>query len=151
MNVAEAYRAGAQLLANDLRGVGGWSGQPTRYLYYHAIEVYFKAALISAGLREGELKDVGHSFRRMAETANARGLGLTEPDDLRTLALIDSDGNYVRARYHHVGAFRVATIQALDMTSFELAVLTSEMIRRTGVSVRAPKPALPYEFRFQVL
>ena len=149
INKAEAYRVGAQLLARELKGVGGWSGDPTRYLYYHCIELYMKAALISVGRTEAQLRSLSHGFVKLAEACNAVGLGLSEHDDLNVLALIDSQNNYIKARYHYVGGFTVATVQALDSTAYELAVLTVGMVRRSGVQVRAAKPALPLEYRFQ--
>ena len=149
INKAEAYRVGAQVLARELKGVGGWAGDPTRYLYYHCIELYMKAALISAGRTEFQLRSLSHGFVKLAKACNAAGLGLSEPDDLNVLALIDSQNNYIKARYHYLGGFTVATVQALDCTAHELAVLAVEMVRRSGVQVRAPRPALPFEYRFQ--
>lgn len=149
INKAEAYRVGAQVLARELKGVGGWAGDPTRYLYYHCIELYMKAALISAGRTEFQLRSLSHSFMKLAKACNAAGLGLNGPDDLNVLALIDSQNNYIKARYHYVGGFTVATVQALDCTAHELAVLAVEMVRRSGVQVRGPRPALPFEYRFQ--
>jgi hypothetical protein len=149
INKAEAYRAGAQLLAKDLNGVGGWAGDPIRYLYYHCIELYLKSTLISAGNTEAQLKAIGHGFAKLAKACNSEGLGLNEPEDLRVISAIDANRNYIRSRYHYVGPFNVATIQALDSTAHELATLTVEMVRRSGQRVRAPLPALPLEYRFQ--
>jgi hypothetical protein len=150
INKAEAYRVGAQVLARELKGVGGWAGDPIRYLYYHCIELYMKAALISAGRTGSQLRVLSHSFVKLAEACNAAGLGLSEQDDLNVLALIDSQNNYIKARYHYVGGFKVATVQALDCTAHELAVLAVQMIRRSGVPVREPRPALPFENRFLI-
>jgi hypothetical protein len=147
---AEAYRVGAQVLARELKGVGGWAGDPTRYLYYHSIELYMKAALISVGRTEVQLRSLNHGFVKLAEACNAAGLGLKEPDDLKVLALIDSQNNYIKARYHYVGGFTIATVQALDCTAHEVAVLAVDMVRRSGVAVRVPKPPLPFEYRFQI-
>ena len=38
----------------------------------------------------------------------------------------------------------------LDSTAHEIAYLTVEMVRRSGVAVRAPRAALPHEYRFQI-
>lgn len=149
INKAEAYRAGAQLLARDLQGVGGWAGDPTRYLYYHCIELYLKAALISTGLTDRELRNIGHGFVTLANRANMAGLGLVEPDHLTTLDLIDGQDNYIKARYHKTGAFSVATIQALDWAAHEIAWLTVNMVRKTAGVVHDPRAALPEEYRFQ--
>lgn len=150
INKAEAYRVGAQVLARELKGVGGWSGDPIRYLYYHCIELYMKAALISAGWTEPQLLSLRHGFVKLAKECNAVGLGLTEQNDLYVLKLIDSQNNYIKARYHYVGHFTVATVQSLDCTAHEIAVLSVQMVRRSGVQVRAPRPALPCEYRFQI-
>ncbi|MBD8064076.1 hypothetical protein IC608_01120 [Devosia sp. PTR5] len=149
LNKAEAYRAGAQLLARELKGVGGWSGDPTRYLYYHGIELYMKAALISAGKTEDQLRRLGHGFIKLACACNLVGFGLNEPQDLNVLEMIDTDSNYIKARYHQVGPFRVPTVQALDGTAHEIAFLAVAMVRRSGQPVHAPRPALPMEYRFQ--
>ncbi|MDM7978738.1 MAG: hypothetical protein QUV71_00180 [Rhizobium sp.] len=149
INKAEAYRAGAQLLAKDLTGFGGWAGDPTRYLYYHGIELYLKAALISAGKTEAQLKVIGHSFAKLANESNSEGLGLNRAEDLNVMALIDADQNYIRSRYHYVGYFSTPTIQALDGTAHALATLSVQMVRRCGQRVRKPLPALPLEYRFQ--
>ncbi len=150
INKAEAYRDGAQVLARELKGGGSWAGDPVRYLYYHCIELYMKAALISAGQTEAQLRLLSHHFVKLARACNAAGLGLNEQHDLEVLKQIDSQNNYIRARYHYVGGFTVLTIQNLDNTAHELAVLTVQMVRRSGVQVRAPKPALPFEYRFQI-
>ncbi len=149
INKAEAYRAGAQLLAKDLTGFGGWAGDPTRYLYYHGIELYLKAALISAGKTEAQLKAIGHSFSKLANESNSAGLGLSHAEDLKIMALIDADQNYIRSRYHYVGYFSTPTIQALDGTAHSVATLSVQMVRRSGQRVRTPLPALPLEYRFQ--
>lgn len=150
INKAEAYRVGAQVLARELRGVGGWAGDPIRYLYYHCIELYMKAALISAGWTEPQLLSLRHGFLKLAKECNAIGLGLTEQNDLCVLKLIDSQNNYIKARYHYKGPFKVATVQALDCTAHEVAVLAVQMVRSLGVQVREPRPALPFENRFQI-
>ena len=147
-NVAEAYRAGAQLLARDLKGHGGWSSQPTKYLYYHAIEIHLKAP-ISTGMTAAQLRGLSHGFRKLVDVANGHGFGLVEATDLQTIDNIDRDGNYIKARYHHVGYFRVATIQSLDMTAHEIAFLTTQMLRSKGLPARSPAAKLPFEYRFQ--
>nr|WP_314260783.1 hypothetical protein [uncultured Devosia sp.] len=149
LNKAEAYRAGAQLLARDLKVLGGWSGDPIRYLYYHAIELYMKAALISAGQTETQLREIGHGFTKLAMACNLVDFGLNEADDLRVLGLIDTDRNYIKARYHYTGAFTVPTIQALDGTAHEIAHLAVAMVRRSGQAVRKQRPALPMNYRYQ--
>lgn len=68
INKAEAYRVGAQLLARELKGVGGWAGDPIRYLYYHCIELYMKAALVSAGRTEFQLRSLSHGFVKLAKS-----------------------------------------------------------------------------------
>lgn len=146
---AEAYRVGAQLLARELKDVGGWAGDPTRYLYYHSIELYLKAALVLAGRTESQLRLLNHRFVKLGKECNAIGLGLSERDDIRVLELIDLQNNYIRSRYHQVGGFTVATVQALDRTAHELALLAVQIVRRAGVQMRDPKPALPFKYKFQ--
>ncbi len=152
LNVGEAYRVGAQLLAKDLDGVGGWAGNPIRYLYYHAIETYLKAALISAGYTNSQLRSrkLGHSFGALVEAANSADFGLTETTDLAVIDLIDRDDNYLRARYHRAGAVQVVEISTLDGTAYKVAVLSAEMVRRSGVATRAPRRPLPYDFKLDL-
>jgi hypothetical protein len=66
------------------------------------------------------------------------------------LARVDAQKNDIKARFHDVGALTVATVQCLDCTAREPAVLAVQTVRRSGVPVRAPRPALTFEDRFQI-
>jgi|GEM_PF-2206472 hypothetical protein len=149
-NTAEACRVGAQVLARELKGVGGWAGDPARYLYDHCIELSMKAALISTGRNEAHWRWLCHGFINLAKECNAAGLGLKKRDDLNVLARVDAQKNDIKARFHDVGALTVATVQCLDCTAREPAVLAVQTVRRSGVPVRAPRPALTFEDRFQI-
>ena len=149
-NKAEAYRVGAPVLARDLRGAGSWAGDLVRHLYDHCIELDMKAALISAGRTETQLRLLCHGFVNLAKECNAAGPGWKERDDLDVLALIDTQKNDIKARFHYGGALTAATVQYLDCTAPELAGLAVQTVTRSGVPVRAPRPALPFDYRFQI-
>lgn len=147
----EAYRAGAQLLATELKGGGSWAGDPIRYLYYHSIELYMKAALISVGYTETQLRALGHGFTNLASACNNVGFGLNEPQDIAVLEMIDTGSNYISTRYHYVGLYKVPTVQVIDITAGKIAVLAVLMVRKSGQFVRSPIRSLPIEYRFQMM
>jgi hypothetical protein len=91
-----------------------------------------------------------HGFVNHAKECNAAAPGLKERDALDVLALIGSQKNDIRARFHCLGALTAAKVQYLDCTAHELAGLGVQTVRRSGVPVRAPRPALPFEYRFQI-
>jgi hypothetical protein len=77
LNLAEAYRKAGQTLARDSRAGGAFDGSPIRYCYYHSIELYLKAALISVGVDDAGIRAIGHRFADLATACNERGLGLS--------------------------------------------------------------------------
>ncbi|WP_181706169.1 hypothetical protein [Chthonobacter rhizosphaerae] len=110
-----------------------------------------KAALISVGYTEPQMRALGHKFTSLANACNKVGFGLNELHDMRVLEMIDTNDNYIKARYHYIGAFTVPTVQVLDNTACEIAVLAVLMVRKSGQFVRSPIRSLPIEHRYQVI
>ena len=142
---AEAFRRSGMLLVEHLRG-GGFDSDAMRYNYFHSIELYLKAALVCDGFNDDQLKTkFRHGFRRLVEGANRSGFGLVEWSDLATIDMIDHDGNYLRTRYHRKGVFTASSLQDINSTAAECAVLSCKKLIAHGLSVRAPAPALIWQ------
>jgi hypothetical protein len=76
---------------------------PILFLFYHAIELYLKAFLRSAGYDLAQLKGISHRINKAARAAQKEGLQLTAAD-FELLGVIDSDDNVIRVRYITTGA-----------------------------------------------
>jgi hypothetical protein len=51
------------------------------YLFYHSIELYLKAYLMSQGISAQKLKSYGHKIGKLSRKASALGLSFSEFDD----------------------------------------------------------------------
>lgn len=76
---------------------------PILFLFYHAIELYLKAYVRSAGYDLQQLKGISHNISKAWRASQNEGLQLTN-DDLELLSLIDSQDNVIRSRYITTGA-----------------------------------------------
>jgi hypothetical protein len=81
---------------------------PIVFLFYHAIELYLKAYVRSAGYNLQQLKDISHNITKAGRAAQKDGLQLSN-DDFELLAVIDSHDNVVRTRYKTTGAYTYPT------------------------------------------
>lgn len=113
---------------------------PTRYLFYHSIELYLKAFLRNSGLTVREIKGKSHGFCALCAACTERGLEADE-GDRQVIGLINAQGNYIRARYIETGLMRVASLEALSQTGGSLAVKIGGALKGSGVPVREPRPS----------
>lgn len=101
-NFARSYWRSAEQLRSSKPKVTH-PDAPILFLFYHAIELYLKAFLRSAGYDLAQLKGISHRITKAARAAQKEGLQLT-PADFELLDLIDSDDNVIRVRYITTGA-----------------------------------------------
>lgn len=117
---------------------------PITFNYYHAIELYLKAFLRLNGLSVKQLSRVGHNIQRLAEMAKAQGMFFEDEDD-DVIAHMTHD-NVIGARYIKTGAFRRATIEALERTCNSFRISVRDALLESGVHLmkqaRLKKPLM---------
>lgn len=123
---------------------------PILFLFYHAVELYLKAFVRSAGYDLKALKDISHRITRAGEAAQKEGLQLS-PDDFELLRLIDSYDNVMRSRYITTGAHSRPEEQALADLCEYLDKTVAEKLASDGLPVRTVKFSPPQQKRNDAL
>src|SRR5689334_7681217 len=96
-NFAGSYLAAANLIADHgLRATHPHA--PASFLYYHAIELYFKSILMLRGTAPQKLKKLGHNFRNLRTEAEKHGLQLGDAESEVLDIMCDGDV-WGRSRY----------------------------------------------------
>jgi hypothetical protein len=109
---------------------------PILFLFYHAVELYLKAYVRSAGYDLPQLKEISHKTIKAGQAAQNEGLQLT-PHDFELLGLIDSHDNVVRSRYITTGAYTRPEVDELSTFCEFLDKAVAERLIADGHSVRA--------------
>lgn len=118
---------------------------PVVFLFYHAIELYLKAYVRSAGYNLQQLKEISHKTTKAGKAAKQEGLQLTD-DDLSLLDEIDSYDNVIRSRYITTGAYTRPEDELLARFCERLDNAVAERLAADGHPVRSAKfkpPAQP--------
>ena len=115
---------------------------PILFLFYHAVEIYLKAYVRSAGYNLQQLKDISHKITKAGSAARKEGLKLTT-DDTELLALINSYDNVIRSRYITTGAHSRPEEDALSAFCEYLDKAVGERLTADGHPVRAAKFSPP--------
>ncbi|MFH1340147.1 MAG: hypothetical protein ABIL01_02885 [Pseudomonadota bacterium] len=137
-NYARSYwRSAEQLRVSKPTGITH-PDAPVLFLLYHAIELYLKAMLRSAGHDLKSIKDISHRITKAGEAAQAAGLYLSQ-DDTQLLGLIDSYDNVVRSRYITTGAYSRPEEQALGDFCEYLDQNVGQHLLTQGHSLRATR------------
>ncbi|MGZ4963585.1 MAG: hypothetical protein ACXWC8_13610 [Limisphaerales bacterium] len=92
---------------------------PVSFLFYHAMELYLKAFLLSQSLSLGSLKAIGHRLDKAGEKAIELGLALMD-EDKEVLDIIGDSDTVINARYIVTGAFSRPAEEALSRTCLSL-------------------------------
>lgn len=101
-NYAHSYAQSALTLENNQTEATHWNA-PVYFLYFHAIELYLKALLVSFGHDLDELrKTYGHRVRPLAELCQKQGLQLSLDAEQAIDLMADTD-NVITSRYIRVG------------------------------------------------
>ena len=108
---------------------------PVVFLFYHAIELYLKAHVRSAGYKLDQLKSISHNIEKAGRAAQKEGLRLTE-DDFALLKVINSDDNVIRSRYITTGAYTRPEETALSDFCQHLDKAVGERLATDGHPVR---------------
>jgi hypothetical protein len=109
---------------------------PILFLFYHAVELYLKAYVRSAGYNLQQLKDISHNISKAGRAALKEGLQLTS-DDFVLLGLIDSQDNVVRSRYITTGAHSRPEEDELSIFCEYLDKSVGERLTADGRHIRA--------------
>jgi hypothetical protein len=108
---------------------------PATFLFYHAIEVYLKAFLLSQKLTLKSLKAIGHHVDKAGEAAVKHGLTLSD-EDKEVIELIGDGDTVINARYIVIGAFSRPSEDALSRTCQSLDNSVGKKLVELGIPVR---------------
>ena len=138
-NYARSYRASADHLLNAQLNVPH-PHAPLTFLYYHAIELYFKAYLRSQGDTVTQLRSIGHDISKIAAVAQSRGLSLDDEDKevVRSMAEFN---NVIRSRYIQTGAFTRPEEEALSRTCAALEDSVAKEFEKAKITILPYIPA----------
>lgn len=101
-NYAHSYAQSAVTLEDNQTEATHWNA-PVYFLYFHAIELYLKALLVSFGHDLEDLrKTYGHRVRPLAELCQKQGLQLSL-DAEQAIDLMSDTDNVITSRYIRVG------------------------------------------------
>ena len=101
-NYAHSYAQSAVTLEENQTDATHWNA-PINFLYFHAIELYLKAMLVSLGHDlEALRKQYGHKVKPLAEMCQGEGLHLS-PDAEDIIDLMADTDNVITSRYIRLG------------------------------------------------
>lgn len=140
-NFARSYWRSSEQLRDSKPDVSH-PDAPIVFLLYHAIELYLKAYVRSAGYNLQQLKDISHNITKAGRAAKKEGLDLTD-DDFALLALIDAYDNVIRSRYITTGAYTRPEDDALSSFCEYLDKTVGERLTADGHPVRATQFSPP--------
>lgn len=137
-NYAESYRTAARALRRS-KTPAFHKDSPIRFLYYHTIELYFKAHLRLHGVHPYDLRTkFGHSVESLRKRSGELGL-VFEEEDLEVIGLMSETDVVIRSRYISTGYFRWPDIAALDRTCDSLRLSVWNDFKTHQVLVRLNK------------
>jgi hypothetical protein len=142
-NFARSYWRSAEQLRVSKLDVTHPSA-PILFLFYHAIELYLKALLRSAGYDLAQLKDISHKITKAARAAQKNGLQLTAAD-FEILTVIDSNDNVIRSRYITTGAHTRPEHEELSDFCQYLDRSVEERLTKDGHPVRTKTFSAPVQ------
>jgi hypothetical protein len=115
---------------------------PVSFLFYHAIELYLKAFLLSQSLTLKSLKSIGHRVDKAGEKAIEMGLLLLD-EDKEVISIIGDGDTVINSRYIVTGAFSRPAEDALSRTCGSLDETVGKTLRHQGIAVREERFELP--------
>lgn len=141
-NIAHAFLLDAALLhLSPHRPHSGHYEKPVRFLYYQAIELFLKAFLRTAGVKDDEVRRYGHDLARLITEAEDRGMSLTAAvDDVRTIYLTGEQA--MQTRYLQTGFRRRLPAERLHEAARDLQVIVENGLRSSDVRMK-PLPPIP--------
>jgi hypothetical protein len=108
---------------------------PATFLFYHAIELYLKAFLLSLKWTPKSLKAIGHRVDKASEEAVKQGL-ILDDEDREVIKLIGDGDTVINARYIVTGAFSRPAEEALSRTCRSLDASVGRKLIELGLPVR---------------
>jgi HEPN domain-containing protein len=101
-NYAHSYAQSALTLEQNQTSATHWNA-PIYFLYFHAIELYLKAFLVSTGSDIDELRKMhGHRVRPLAKLCQAKGVQISQEGE-QIIALMTETDNVMSSRYIRIG------------------------------------------------
>jgi hypothetical protein len=138
-NLAHAYLYDAALLHNVQKPSGGFYGQPVRFLYFHAIELFLKSYLRLHGIDDAALgkQPYSHNLTNLANMAESNGLLIGR----RVRLVCEAAGAFdkpTEARYVKTGLKAMLPPHRLHEAARELQSGVGQALRDKGIPVRLP-------------
>jgi len=135
-NTAETYWKSAQALYKaKVKATHPLS--PVLFLYYHAIELYFKAFLRGHGFTAAQLRSKKFGHRTCCLSERAAELGLWYMDeDKEVFSMMSTTDAIIRSCYIQTGYFRWPSPAALDRTCRSLRESVCKALVEKGSPVR---------------
>jgi hypothetical protein len=140
-NYARSYFRSAEHLHSAKLKVSHQSA-PVTFLFYHAIELYLKAFLLSQKQPPKLLKTIGHRVDKAGEEAIKLGLILSD-EEKEVIALIGDGETAINSRYIVTGAFTRPAEDALSRTCVSLDEAVGGKLSELGIAVREERFELP--------
>lgn len=117
-----------------------WSGEdrersthptsPVEFLFWHAIELFLKAYLMSVGEAPDTLrKKFGHKVQELAQAAKERGLAL-DPRDLAVVSFMPRQEDMIELRYLTIGVKTVPELEEVADACGRLYILVGRELQR---------------------
>jgi hypothetical protein len=106
---------------------------PVSFLFYHAIELYLKAFLLSQSMTLQSLKSIGHRVDKAGEKAIEKGLLLLD-EDREVISIIGDGDTVINSRYIVTGAFSRPVEDALSRTCGSLDETVGKKLRELGIA-----------------
>jgi hypothetical protein len=120
--------AAKTLIAADRRAVLGSASLPTLLLLSHGIELMLKAYLLSQGISEKQLKNIGHDLVECLAEADGRGLRLLGKKDRAVVRWLNE--------YYNKKEFEYVVTQGLK--SFPHVRTVEDILARLLEGLRKP-------------
>ena len=128
LDLADEYRAAAQVVAKTVRTGAALSRSPYRLTAIHAVELYLNVLLLHGGHDAAGVRGLQHDLASRADLASKCGLRLrckTEAH-LRTLA---ASREYLLSRYAPEAAADLSQLNRLAATLEEVAAKVKAIMR----------------------
>jgi len=134
-NYALSYRAAAdKLRICKLRATHPHA--PVLFIYYHSVELYFKAFLRAHGLSVAFLQnDVGHDFKKLERMCVDRGLALDD-EAREVLAIMAAPGAWASTRYLEIGFKQSPRISILSRLCQRIERTVGASLSKKGIHIR---------------
>ncbi|MEM0950070.1 MAG: hypothetical protein AAGK37_21935 [Pseudomonadota bacterium] len=112
------------------------SDSPIEFLYWHSIELFLKAYLVTDGMSPSELRQrkYGHNLTALRDEAKKRGLPLT-PKDEDLIDFMPSTETMIDLRYLKVGIRTVPEFFEIEAICESIYRLVGAELQKRGTNI----------------